>query len=624
MSSHTVSAIKYRPDTFENVVGQSHITSTLRNAIKQNQLAHSFLFTGPRGVGKTTCARILAKTINCEQITPEGEACNQCESCRIFNENKSMNIYELDAASNNSVDDIRNLVEQVRFGPQAGSYKVYIIDEVHMLSQSAFNAFLKTLEEPPDYAVFILATTEKHRILPTILSRCQIFDFNRIQISDIRESLQEIASREGVEAEPEALQIIAQKADGALRDAMSLYDRVISFTGSNLTYQAVIDNLNILDYDYFFQATDHLLQKDLPKTLLIFNEVLNQGFDGHNYLVGLSEHLRNLLVCKDEKTLSLLEITEQLQERYQEQASQVSTAFLLSALNILNYYDLHYKGSKNQRLHAEIALMKLAHLQDAISLPEIQQNQVADQQNAEGKATHGSDSYNGEPETPKKKVTTKGELKQPSDPQSQQEGSSQVNASRTDEEPKAETKNQTSNSSSGGNGDTGKAVEEASPRLSSLSAIHSQFKQSSSGPEASERQDSDTDLTTQLSDISVTQEQVDQLWQKFLKEALQNQLFLYNNLVNKEITLHEGRRVTFSVESKAVKQQFEQQKTTLIDYMQAFFGCTPINFEPIVEQASEQKKRSYLVNSKDKFEAMVEKNPKLKKIQDHLGLRLDQ
>lgn len=624
MSSHTVSAIKYRPDTFENVVGQSHITSTLRNAIKQNQLAHSFLFTGPRGVGKTTCARILAKTINCEQITSEGEACNQCESCRIFNENKSMNIYELDAASNNSVDDIRNLVEQVRFGPQGGSYKVYIIDEVHMLSQSAFNAFLKTLEEPPDYAIFILATTEKHRILPTILSRCQIFDFNRIQISDIRGSLEQIASREKVEAEPEALQIIAQKADGALRDAMSLYDRVISFTGSNLTYQAVIDNLNILDYDYFFKAADYLINKDLPQTLLIFNEVLNQGFDGHNYLVGLSEHLRNLLVCKDEKTLSLLEITEQLQGRYQEQARQVSTAFLLSALNILNYYDLHYKGSKNQRLHTEIALMKLAHLQDAISLPEIQQNQVADQQHTEGKAKDGADSANSEPETPKKKVTTKEGSSEQSDAQSRQEEPSKVNGSGSDKELQAETKNPSANGTSSGNGDTGDAVKEASPRLTSLSAIHSRFKQNSSRPEAAERQDSQTNVATQLSDIPVTQEQVDQLWQKFLEEALQNQLFLYNNLVDKDVTLQEDRRVTFSVESKAVKQQFEQQKTTLIDYMQAFFGGTPVSFEPIVEQASDQKKRSYLVNSKDKFEAMVEKNPKLKKIQDQLGLRLDQ
>ena len=618
MSSHTVSAIKYRPDTFESVVGQSHITNTLRNAIKQNHLAHSFLFTGPRGVGKTTCARILAKTINCENITPEGEACNQCESCRVFNEHKSMNIYELDAASNNSVDDIRNLVEQVRFGPQGGRYKVYIIDEVHMLSQSAFNAFLKTLEEPPDYAIFILATTEKHRILPTILSRCQIFDFNRIQITDIRDSLQRIAERESVEAEPEALQIIAQKADGALRDALSLYDRVISFSGAHLTYQAVIDNLNILDYDYFFKATDHLVQQDLAATLLTFNEVLNQGFDGHNYLVGLSEHLRNLLVCKDNQTLSLLEVTEQLRDRYQAQAQEVSMAFLLSALNILNYYDLNYKGSKNQRLHTEIALMKLAHLPDALSLAKL--NQEGGQEGgAQAGDTTQTQAGQGAYASDKKKVAPEAQTA----PQTQETPDQATKAKSSNQSQVNAATAQGTNGHGAGYAHATHAEREASPRLASLDTIRNQVKQKNSANEAKTGQALDS-TEEPATDISVTQAQVEELWKQFLNEALQDQLFLYNNLVNKTVTLQADNSVTFSVESTAVKQQFEQQKSKLIDYMQAYFGGTPISFKPKVEPPSQEQKKSYLVNARDKYEAMVEKNPKLKQLQDRLGLRLDQ
>ena len=366
MENFVVSARKYRPATFHSVVGQSSITNTLKNAIKSNHLAQAFLFCGPRGVGKTTCARILAKTINCVNITADTEACNECESCKSFNSGQSMNVYELDAASNNSVDDIRNLVEQVRFAPQSGKYKVYIIDEVHMLSNQAFNAFLKTLEEPPKYAIFILATTEKPKIIPTILSRCQIFDFNRIQIDDIANHLGYIAKNENIVAEPEALHVIAQKADGALRDACSIFDQIVSSAGTNLTYRSVIDNLNILDYDYYFKVTDQLLKGDLSAALLTFNEILNNGFDGHLFANGLAEHFRNLLVCKDPVTVQLLEVSSTVKDRYLSQSSESAPLFLMKGISILNQTDQSYKSSRNQRLLVELSLMQLSALTSGI------------------------------------------------------------------------------------------------------------------------------------------------------------------------------------------------------------------------------------------------------------------
>ncbi|MCF8309293.1 MAG: DNA polymerase III subunit gamma/tau [Bacteroidales bacterium] len=362
MDNFVVSARKYRPGTFDEVVGQKAITSTLKNAIKHNHLAQSFLFCGPRGVGKTTCARIMAKTINCENPTEDGEACNVCDSCKRFNEQASFNIHELDAASNNSVDDIRSLVDQVRIPPQEGYYKVYIIDEVHMLSASAFNAFLKTLEEPPEYAKFILATTEKHKILPTILSRCQIFDFKRIQVNEIVEHLQHVSRKESIDSDPDGLQIIAQKADGALRDALSIFDQIVSFAGKEFTYQDVIDNLNVLDYDYYFRLVDNFLANDTAEVLKIFSEILDQGFDGQHFITGLGEHLRNLLVAKDESTLGLLEVGENIQKRYQQQAAECDFAFINNALNEVNQCDIHYKGSNNKKLHIEISLLKLASL----------------------------------------------------------------------------------------------------------------------------------------------------------------------------------------------------------------------------------------------------------------------
>ena len=362
MENYIVSARKYRPATFDTVVGQRALTTTLKNAIANQKLAHAYLFCGPRGVGKTTCARIFAKTINCLHPKEDGEACNECESCQAFNEQRSYNIHELDAASNNSVEDIRSLIEQVRIPPQIGKYKVYIIDEVHMLSQAAFNAFLKTLEEPPHHAIFILATTEKHKILPTILSRCQIYDFNRISVSDMVEHLESVALKEHVEAEPEALNVIAQKADGGMRDALSIFDQVVSFTNGHITYKSVIDNLNVLDYEYYFRLTDCFLENKVTECMLLFNDVLKKGFDGNHFITGLSSHLRDLLVSRDPATLPLLEVGASIRERYQAQAQKCTPQFLYKAMKLCNDCDLNYRLSKNKRLLVELTLIQVAQL----------------------------------------------------------------------------------------------------------------------------------------------------------------------------------------------------------------------------------------------------------------------
>ena len=373
MENFIVSARKYRPSTFDSVVGQQAITSTLQNAIRTNTLAQAFLFCGPRGVGKTTCARIMAKTINCLNPTEDMEACNECESCVSFNNNASFNIFELDAASNSGVDDIRALIDQVRIPPQIGKYKVYIIDEVHMLSSSAFNAFLKTLEEPPAYAKFILATTEKHKILPTILSRCQIFDFKRITVEDITKHLQNIAAKEGVTAEEEALNIIAQKADGALRDALSIFDQMVSFSGNNITYKDVINNLNVLDYEYYFGMVENILANDINSVLLLLNEVVNKGFDPQNFIQGMANHLRNLLLGKDQRVIDLMEVSNQLKARYAKQAERCSTEFLLKALDIANECDINFRSANNKRLHLEIALLKMVPQQFVQPVQPVQQ-----------------------------------------------------------------------------------------------------------------------------------------------------------------------------------------------------------------------------------------------------------
>lgn len=386
MDKFIVSARKYRPQNFDTVVGQGHITTTLKNAIKQNQLAHAFLFCGPRGVGKTTCARILAKTINCENATADGEACNECNSCVSFNHGSSLNIHELDAASNNSVDDIRTLVEQVRFAPQAGKYKVYIIDEVHMLSSAAFNAFLKTLEEPPSYAIFILATTEKHKILPTILSRCQIFDFKRITTNDTVEHLEGICGKEHVKADKASLQLIAQKSEGCMRDALSIMDKIVSFSNGEVSYNSTLEHLNILDEDYYFRLMDYMQQQDLASAMLLFDDINRKGFEGDLVLNGMAAFIRNLLVSKDEKVAALLDTVESFREKYLHTAKQIPTPLLISALNILNESEINYRSARNKRLHVELTLIKLCYLQQAMQLT-LEENSVSKKKLVESKGT---------------------------------------------------------------------------------------------------------------------------------------------------------------------------------------------------------------------------------------------
>lgn len=359
MDNFIVSARKYRPSTFKSVVGQDTITSTLKNAIRSGQVAQAFLFCGPRGVGKTTCARIFAKALNCLHLTEDGEPCNECESCRLFNESTSFNIYELDAASNNSVDDIRALVDQVRIAPQGAKYKVYIIDEVHMLSNQAFNAFLKTLEEPPSYAKFILATTEKHKIIPTILSRCQVYDFMRIKDDDIIKLLQYVSTNENVIADREALRIVAAKADGALRDALSIFDQLVSFTGKNITYQAAIDNLNVLDVDNYFKMTDFLFSEDQTSSLLLLDDILNKGFDAQHLIAGLAAHFRNLLMARNHNTIRLMEVSDSVKAKFSEQAKKIDKMLLVRALELANLCDFNYKLSNNKRLSVEICLMQI-------------------------------------------------------------------------------------------------------------------------------------------------------------------------------------------------------------------------------------------------------------------------
>jgi len=408
MENFVVSARKYRPATFRSVVGQQHVTTTLQNAIQSQHLAQAFLFCGPRGVGKTTCARILAKTINCTNLSAETEACGQCPSCVAFQENASFNVHELDAASNNSVEDIRSLVEQVRYAPQAGSrYKIYIIDEVHMLSNAAFNAFLKTLEEPPSYAIFILATTERHKIIPTILSRCQIFDFSRIRVEDMRQHLRYVATSENVTADDDALHLLAQKADGGLRDALSMFDQMVTFSGNHLAYQDVVQNLHILDYSYYFRLIDSLLTENLSAALLLLDEVMQQGFDLHNFVVGTAEHLRGLLVCKDPVTVQLLEVSDGIKQKYVQQAKDAPLAFVLSALNLISQCDREFKQAKNQRLHVELALMKLAYLNGAVQfVRELQpsngeaKKKTSDVNGSGGGAVNGQATVNGHTPTP--------------------------------------------------------------------------------------------------------------------------------------------------------------------------------------------------------------------------------
>jgi DNA polymerase-3 subunit gamma/tau len=591
MESFIVSARKYRPATFNTVVGQAHITDTLKNAIKTEHLAHAFLFCGPRGVGKTTCARILAKTINCTNRTEAVEACDQCESCKSFNEGASHNVFELDAASNNSVDDIRALTDQVRYAPQVGKYKVYVIDEVHMLSTNAFNAFLKTLEEPPKHAIFILATTEKHKIIPTILSRCQIFDFNRIQIEDIATHLAFIAKSEHITAEPDALHIIAQKADGALRDACSIFDQIVSFAGNNITYKNVIDNLNILDYDYYFKLTDFILAEDIPAALLLFNDVLNNGFDGHNFIAGLGDHLRNLLVSKDEQTLILLEVGKSIREKYREQAAKCSLLMLIKGLAIINKTDIQYKSSKNQRLQVELALMQLCSISSGGADTE-KKNDII--KVAPAKAA---------PATASAPAATQAK---------QVAGDNANNGSNTNSSAKENTEPAAAAPQS--------PAKKLPIKTSSPSISKHLNGQNAAEQKANEKEASQTD-TTNYPKNPVTQNALEAKWTAFandLKAKGKNSLSI--NLTSRKPVMMSDNTIEFSVNNKTLEEAVEEIKMNLLDFLRKELNNYALQLNLVMTE-SEEKATMYTATEKYKY--LSEKNPAINKLRQTFDLDLD-
>ncbi|RNL54209.1 DNA polymerase III subunit gamma/tau [Pedobacter jejuensis] len=608
MENFIVSARKYRPATFETVVGQLHITGTLKNAIKNNQLAQAFLFCGPRGVGKTTCARILAKTINCTNPTAEMEACGQCENCVSFQTGHSFNIHELDAASNNSVDDIRSLIEQVRIPPQAGKYKIYIIDEVHMLSANAFNAFLKTLEEPPAYAIFILATTEKHKILPTILSRCQIFDFNRIQVEDIANHLAAIAQRENIAFESDGLHIIAQKADGGLRDALSMFDQIASYANKNITYKAVIDNLNILDYDYFFKLTSYLTAAEVSQTLLLFDEILNNGFDGNNFINGLASHFRNLLVGKDAATIKLLEVSETIKQKYLDQCRQTELSFLLTALNLANTCDLNYKNSKNQRLQVELALIKMCHIRSVVNLAQ-------------------------QPLSINNTATDQGQDKKKTDVTKVEADSQKVKA-ESEDHPKAESPKIKAESE-----DQSKAEDEnhlkETPKLSPISSATSikinipkanatsTFIPSLNDLErlANGEEDSGPKKATGEARETFTYEKLLEVWNSYIQILkATDKINLFTILNNFAPALPKPELIEISVESKTQEQFVQKESVELLNYLRNKLKNFGIE---VTYKLMERKIENRLYGNREKYDYLVNKNPKLDELRKRFNLDIN-
>lgn len=567
MDNFVVSARKYRPVTFDSVVGQKSITSTLQNAIRTNTLTQAFLFCGPRGVGKTTCARIMAKTINCMNPTPDMEACDQCESCRSFNNSNSFNIYELDAASNNTVEDIRNLVDQVRIPPQLGKYKVYIIDEVHMLSQAAFNAFLKTLEEPPAYAKFILATTEKHKILPTILSRCQIFDFKRITVDDIRLHLQNIAIKENITAEEEALNIIAQKADGALRDALSIFDQMVSFSGNNITYKDVIANLNVLDYEYYFRVVDYILAKDNNSILLLLNDVVENGFDIQHFIQGFAAHLRNLLLGKDQRIIDLMEVSQQLKMRYAEQAHKCSQYFLLKSLDLANQCDLNFRNSSNKRLHVEICLMKMCYVEG--QQPTAQQTMV-------------------QRPTVQRQTVQQPTVQQPiaQQPTVQQQTVQQP----TVQQPAAQQQPM-------------KIGRMTRPGTISITAEETKKEE----------------VKEEIWNNVFTQEQVTKAWNDYIASHQNTSPIFIAGIKNAEPTLVGGSEIRFKIDNILVVKDVNNMHSLHEFLKNALHNNQFVLKEEIVERPNEV----VLYTDKQKFEKMANENPNLFSIKESLGLQLD-
>jgi DNA polymerase-3 subunit gamma/tau len=610
MDKFIVSARKYRPQTFGTVVGQAHITTTLKNAIKHNQLAHAFLFCGPRGVGKTTCARILAKTINCETRTKDGEACNKCNSCISFNEGTSLNIHELDAASNNSVDDIRALVEQVRFTPQAGKYKVYIIDEVHMLSASAFNAFLKTLEEPPPYAIFILATTEKHKILPTILSRCQIFDFKRITTNDTVGHLQEICNKEDIKADKAALQVIAQKSEGCMRDALSIMDKIVSFTNGELTYTNTLEHLNILDADYYFKLLDFMLQQDLSGAMLLYDDINRKGFEGDLVINGFAEFIRNLLVCKDEKAAGLLEVVESFKDKYIETAQKVSAAVLISTLNILNETEINYKAARNKRLHVELAIIKLCYLQQAIELTAeggtiskkkiveavkpVSFRQIAplEVRSERSEVRRQTSEFSGNLSA--EKLIIESEAERTILPRE----NTSPGKPATDIEKTATDPRQSSSKASTG-------------KISALDKIRRQYKANGSSSNSNDNQ-------------PLKQEELINAWANYVKHLKDGRSPAAQSFEMAELRIKDDNSFEVVTATNIEQKFIEQERNKLFAYLQEKLDNRLLQFAVIVEDKPDSRPKTEApLSSKDQLQKMIEQYPLVKELKDKLKLDLD-
>lgn len=608
MDKFIVSARKYRPQTFDTVVGQAHITTTLKNAIKNDQLAHAFLFCGPRGVGKTTCARILAKTINCENKTADGEACNICPSCVSFNTGSSLNIHELDAASNNSVDDIRTLVEQVRFAPQAGRYKVYIIDEVHMLSSSAFNAFLKTLEEPPPYAIFILATTEKHKILPTILSRCQIFDFKRITTNDTVEHLQEIVKKEEIKADKAALQLIAQKSEGCMRDALSILDKIVSFTNGEVQYQNTLEHLNILDADYYFKLIGCMQQQDLSGAMLLYDDINRKGFEGDTVLEGFSEFIRNLLVCKDEKVASLLEVVESFKDKYISTAKKISAAYMVSVLNILNEAQINYKAARNKKLHVELAIIKLCYLQQAVQLTndgaavskkivdaapvafrQIIPIEVVSKQSAVGSRQKAVDSRE-----------SIGDNKQPETEQIIETGIDEklfIAEEKTNDQQPATSNQQPA----------------ISTKLSALDKIRKQVKGNGNGDHGNGQSDKPLQL-----------EELQQAWNEYAAQLKKEKNAAWQNFDMAVLTIQDDNNFIAIVTNNLQLRFIEQQGLKVSQFLRQKLANNQIQFLIVMQENKEEKETSSApLTAREQYQKMVEQYPLVKELKERLKLELD-
>ncbi len=610
MDKFIVSARKYRPQNFNTVIGQSHITTTLKNAIKNNQLAHAFLFCGPRGVGKTTCARILAKTINCTNQTPEGEACNTCQSCVSFDAGTSMNIHELDAASNNSVDDIRSLVEQVRFAPQAGKYKVYIVDEVHMLSASAFNAFLKTLEEPPPYAIFILATTEKHKILPTILSRCQIFDFKRITTNDTVEHLQEIVDKESIVTDKASLQIIAQKSEGCMRDALSILDKIVSFTNGEVNYQNTLEHLNILDHDYYFKLLEALLQQDMAGGMLLYDEVNRKGFEGDLVLNGFAEFIRNILVCKDARAVKLLDVVEGMQEKYVSTAASVNAGYLVSALNILNEAEINFKMARNKRLHVELVIIKLNFLQQAIELS------MSDGNLVKKKRIDGPIAITYKPVSSIQIKQATANAAAESKLYIQQPATSNQQPTTNNQQPAT-------------NNQQPVTTPQPTPSSQLLTPINpNNFAENAKRSVLDVLREKYGDRYTiqAVEDpIPLSLDSLQERWNYYASKLKEENKHSQVNAFNtSKLTIESESAFTVTVDSSLQQKFIEQEKTMLLDYLQRHFKNRLLGFTFNVVEGEKQDIPLHLqLNSKQRFERIAEQYPLLKELRDRLKLEID-